>query len=89
VSDPRSDAARDETIRLGEALEISARAFGQHSGPESTPHERNLFGQDLRSAALRFARAYYAEARTLGLIPEHKAGRTTNLDNRSAVTDDD
>ena len=63
----------DNTIKMGEALEASAREFTKHSGPSSTDKEREAFSRDLRSAALRFARAYYAEAREYGLIPEHAA----------------
>jgi hypothetical protein len=64
------DAAHVKTIEAGEALESAARAFERHSGPGSTERERSLFGQDLRVAAMRYARAYYAEARAYGLIPE-------------------
>jgi len=64
------DAAHVKTIEAGESLEVAARAFERHSGPESTARERALFGQDLRAAAMCYARAYYAEARAYGLIPE-------------------
>lgn len=53
-------------------LEIAAREYGKHSGPSSSPLERDSFSRDLRVAALKFARAYYAEARELGLIPEYE-----------------
>jgi hypothetical protein len=62
----------DETARAGEALEKAARAFGKHSGPTATPEESDAFSRDLRAYALRYARAYYAEARDLGLIPEYE-----------------
>ena len=64
----------DETIRLlaEKSLEVSAREYAKHSGPSSTEDEREAFARDLRSAALRYARAYYAEARELGLIPEYE-----------------
>lgn len=69
------DAAHIKTTDAGDALESAARAFGRHSGPESTQRERALFGQDLRAAAMRYARAYYAEARVYGLIPETGGSR--------------
>ncbi len=62
----------DDTEKMAEALESAARAYGRHSGPDSNHHERSVFGRDLRIAALQFARAYYAEARELGLIPEYE-----------------
>lgn len=64
------DAAHVKTMESGDALESAARAFERHSGPASTERERALFGQDLRAAAMRYARAYYAEARAYGLIPQ-------------------
>jgi len=60
----------DETEKMAEALETAAREYGKHSGPESTVHERTAFSRDLRAAAMRYARAYYSEAREFGLIPE-------------------
>lgn len=62
----------DETAKAGEAMEVAAREFAKHSGPSSTAEEREVFSRDLRAAALRYARAYYAEARDLGLIPEYE-----------------
>lgn len=59
----------DETEKLATGLEMAAREFAKHSGPTSTNAEREVFARDLRTAALRYARAYYAEARNLGLIP--------------------
>jgi hypothetical protein len=60
----------DETEKQERALETAAREYGKHSGPASDESERRTFARDLRMTALRFARAYYAEARELGLIPE-------------------
>ena len=62
----------EETEKMGEALEHAGREFGKHSGPRSDERERATFGRDLRVAALRYARAYYAEAREYGLIPEYE-----------------
>ena len=62
-------SASDETAKATRVLEHAARAFGLHSGPQSTDNERDAFGRDLRTAAIRYARAYAAEARELGLIP--------------------
>lgn len=62
----------DKTANAAEALETAGREYGRHSGPLSSDTERNAFGRDLRTAALRYARAYYAEARDLGLIPEYE-----------------
>ena len=62
----------DETAKAGEALEAAGREYGKHSGPLSDEAEREAFGRDLRTAAIRYARAYYAEARELGLIPEYE-----------------
>jgi hypothetical protein len=59
----------DETEKQAEALEVAAREYEKHSGPSSTIAERAVFSRDLRTAALRYARAYYAEARDLGLFP--------------------
>jgi hypothetical protein len=61
-----------ETAEKMRLLEGAAREYGKHSGPGSSPSERDAFSRDLRVAALRFARAYYAEARELGLIPEYE-----------------
>lgn len=58
----------DETARAAKVLETTAREYGKHSGPESTQDERDAFGRDLHTAALRYARVYYAEARELGLV---------------------
>lgn len=64
----------DETESMGQALEDVAREFGKHSGPHpqvsTNETQRAKLGRDLRTAAMRYARAYYAEARELGLIPE-------------------
>jgi hypothetical protein len=62
----------DETAKAGKALETAGREYTKHSGPESDEAEREAFGRDLRSAALHYARAYHAEARELGLIPEYE-----------------
>ncbi|HUE39987.1 MAG TPA: hypothetical protein VMR29_10805 [Candidatus Binatia bacterium] len=62
----------DETAKMAEAHERAAIAYGKHSGPSSTPEERAAFARDLHAAGLRYARAYYAEARELGLIPEYE-----------------
>lgn len=62
----------DETEELERALETAGREFGKHSGPQSDERERRTFARDLHIAALRYARAYYAEARELGLIPEYE-----------------
>jgi hypothetical protein len=66
-------ALRDKTAEMAEALNRAAAEYGRHSGPRSTDRERAVFSHDLQVAALRYARAYYAEARELGLIPEHEA----------------
>ena len=62
----------DETEQMERALETAGREYGKHSGPSSDESERRTFARDLRVAALRYARAYYAEARELGLIPEYE-----------------
>jgi len=62
----------DETAKAAEALETAGREYGKHSGPTSNQTESEAFGRDLRTAALRYARAYQAEARELGLIPEYE-----------------
>lgn len=62
----------DETAKAAEALENAGREYAKHSGPASDAKEREVFGRDLRAAALRYARAYYAEAKELGLIPEYE-----------------
>lgn len=67
----------DVTATVATALEFAAREFAKHSGPSSTAEEREVFGRDLRTAALRYARAYYDEARELGLIPEYERVATT------------
>ena len=66
----------DETAKMAEALDRAAQALGKHSGPSSSSGERDAFARDLHTAALRYARAYYAEARDLGLIPEYEATTT-------------
>lgn len=63
-----TDAAHEKTADCVKGLETAARAYAQHSGPESSERERALFSQDLRAAAMRYARAYYAEARAYGLV---------------------
>ena len=70
--------ASDATAKAAEALEALAQAYGRHSGPASTLDEREAFARDLHAGAMRYARAYYAEARELGLIPAPNAvvGRT-------------
>lgn len=65
----------DETERQERALETAAREYAKHSGPTSDERERGTFSRDLRAAAMRYARAYYAEARELGLIPEYELAR--------------
>jgi hypothetical protein len=67
-----SDNKHDATEKAGEALERLAQEFTKHSGPSSEYRERDTFSRDLRAGALRYARAYYAEARDLGLIPEYE-----------------
>lgn len=62
----------DKTASAARALETAAREFGKHSGPQSTELERDAFSRDLRTAAIRYARAYVDEARELGLIPEYE-----------------
>ena len=62
----------DVTAKAATAHEFAAREFAKHGGPSSTAEEREVFGRDLRTAALRYARAYYNEARELGLIPEYE-----------------
>lgn len=62
----------DETTEKARLLEIAGREYGRHSGPQSDESERVTFARDLHTAALRYARAYYAEARELGLIPEYE-----------------
>lgn len=62
----------DETEKMERALETAGREYGKHSGPQSDERERRTFAGDLHRAALRYARAYYAEARELGLIPEYE-----------------
>lgn len=62
----------EETEKQEKALQAIARAYAKHSGPQSDERERRTFALDLHSAALRYARAYYAEARELGLIPEYE-----------------
>lgn len=64
--------ASDETEKKVKALEFAAREFTKHSGPASDVDERATFSRDLCTAALRYARAYYAEAREYGLIPEYE-----------------
>jgi hypothetical protein len=63
-------SASEDTEKMEDVLRSAAREFAKHSGPQSDERERATFFRDLRTAALRFARAYYAEARELGLIPE-------------------
>jgi hypothetical protein len=63
----------DDTDHAAKVLENYASRYGHHSGPQSTEDERFSFSRDLRTAALRYARAYYAEARALGLIEAPKA----------------
>lgn len=62
----------EETQEAAKALETAGREYGKHSGPRSTELERDAFSRDLRVAALRYARAYQAEARELGLVPEYE-----------------
>jgi len=69
----------DATAIAATAHEFAAREFAKHSGPRSTGVEREAFGRDLRTAALRYARAYYDEARELGLIPEYERVATTKV----------
>lgn len=61
----------DDTEKMAKALEVAGRAYGKHSGPQSDEQERRTFASDLHRAALRYARAYYSEAREFGLIPEY------------------
>lgn len=56
MRNPEIDPVR-KYVESGEALDRAAREFAKHSGPESTTHERELFGQDLRTAAVKFTRA--------------------------------
>lgn len=70
---PREIDAQEETLRLAIVLETVAATYGKHSGPASDEKERRTFAYDLHRAALRYARAYFKEARELGLIPEYEA----------------
>lgn len=74
----------EKTEKMAHALQTAGRAYGKHSGPASNERERATFGRDLRTAALRYACAYYAEARELGLIPEYERVTT----NESGVPSD-
>lgn len=65
----------DETEQMERTLETAGREYGKHSGPDSGERERRTFAHDLHVAALRYARAYYAEARELGLIPEYERAK--------------
>lgn len=73
----------EETENKERVLYASACSFARHSGPQSNERERLTFGNDLRTAALRYARAYYAEARELGLIPEYE--RRPAVDYRAGI----
>ena len=67
--------SRDFAGETAEQKRILAKVgaqYGKHSGPGSDERKRATFLRDLRTAALRYARAYYAEARELGLIPEYE-----------------
>ena len=64
--------ASKRTLGAEEALESAARQFASNSGPGSAPRQRDLFKRDLQTAALRYSRAYAAQARVLDLIPEVK-----------------
>jgi hypothetical protein len=61
-----------DTENAAKGLLTMAAAYGRHSGPGSDERERATFGADVLKQALRYARAYYAEARELGLIPEYE-----------------
>lgn len=65
-------ALNDQTAQAAAALESSARSFTRHTGPDAAEDERAVFSRDLLASALRYARAYYAEAREYGLIPEYE-----------------
>lgn len=65
-------SVHENTEKMGESLLRVAAEYGRHSGPASTEKERAAFGRDVHVAALRYARAYYAEARELGLLPEYE-----------------
>ena len=69
---------REKTAQTMAALEKVAKQYARHSGPNSTASERELFSSDLGVAALRYARAYYAETRELGLIHADSATETTS-----------
>lgn len=56
------------------ALRSAAREFTKHTGPGVTADGLEMFARDLEAAALRYARAYYAQAREFGLIPESSKG---------------
>ena len=66
----------EQTENMGQALEAVACELGKHSGPHpqvsTNERQRAKLGRALRTAALRYARAYYAEASELGLIPEYE-----------------
>lgn len=76
VSMAREVDAHEETFRLAMVLETVAATYGKHSGPTSDEKERRTFASDLHRAALRYARAYFKEARELGLIPEYEAKKS-------------
>lgn len=76
VPTAREVDAQEETLRLAIVLEIVAATYGKHSGPTSDEKERRTFASDLHRAALRYARAYYMEARELGLIPEYEVKKS-------------
>lgn len=68
-------SASEDTEKMECVLEFVAREFTKHSGPQSDAKERATFARDLHAAALRYARAYYVQAKEFGLIPEYE--RTT------------
>lgn len=75
------------TDAMAAALNATARSYIAHSGPNSDERERSLFTRDLHSAALRYARAYYAEAREFGLILERERGDLDRAAIRQMVLD--
>lgn len=76
VPTAREADAQEETLRLAIILEKVAATYDKHSGPSSDEKERRTFASDLHKAALRYARAYFKEARELGLIPEYEVKKS-------------
>lgn len=88
---PTENETGDAMLRESRALQTLARRFTAESGPASTAHQREHFAHDLEAGALRYARAYYAHAKTLGLIPENAIAQNAiaaQIDRISAAATD-